>query len=127
MNERFYINKNNKNGIVVSGNGELALGNLGSEFEEVTARSVEAATEKHIPVIKIDKNKVTVIVGEVEHPMLEEHFIEWVLLKTKQGIQLKELEIGEKPVVEFALSENDEVVSAYAYCNLHGLWDKATV
>ncbi len=126
MNEKFYIlNDNRNNGIVVSGNGEIAL--EGAKIQELVSRSVEAATEKHIPVVSVNNNNVSVVVGEVEHPMTEEHFIEWILLKTKQGIQLKQLVVGQRPAAEFALSEGDEVVEAYAYCNLHGLWDKAVV
>ncbi len=124
MNEKFYIlNDNKNNAIVVSGNEKVAL--EGAKIEELVPRSVEAATEKHIPVVSINGNKVSVVVGEVEHPMTEEHFIEWILLKTKQGNQLKKLKVGQKPAAEFVLSEGDEVVEAYAYCNLHGLWDKA--
>lgn len=124
MNEKFYIISNDRSkAIVVSGSGEIKL--EGSEIKELTSRSVEAATEKHIPVVTVNDNKVTVVVGEVEHPMLEEHYIEWILIKTKQGSQLKKLEIGQKPLAEFILSEDDELISAYAYCNLHGLWDKS--
>ena len=67
---------------------------------------------------------VTVTVGSVEHPMLEEHFIMWVALETKQGAQRKELKPGQAPVVKFALAEGDEVAAVYEYCNLHGLWKK---
>ena len=60
--------------------------------------------------------------NSVEHPMLPEHYIEWVSLHTKQGNQRKELHPGEKPEVCFALCEGDEVEAVYAYCNLHSLW-----
>ena len=66
-----------------------------------------------VPVVKV---------GSVEHPMLPEHYIEWVSLQTKQGNQRKELHPGEKPEVCFALCEGDEVEAVYAYCNLHSLW-----
>ena len=61
-------------------------------------------------------------VGAVEHPMLPEHFIEWIVLETQQGSQIKHLKPGEKPQAVFALAEGDQTVAAYAYCNLHGLW-----
>ena len=61
-------------------------------------------------------------VGSVEHPMLPEHYIEWVSLRTKQGSQHKELHPGEKPEVFFALNEGDEGEEGFAYCNLHSLW-----
>ena len=57
--------------------------------------------------------------------MTAEHHIAWVALHTKAGNQRKALEVGQEPVVTFAIEEGDEVVAVYAYCNLHGLW-KAT-
>ena len=68
------------------------------------------------------RNKVMVTVGSVEHPMLPEHYIEWVSLQTKQGNQRKALKPGDAPKVCFAICEGDEVEAVYAYCNLHGLW-----
>ena len=94
----------------------------GEPMEELIAGSVDAAAEKHVPVIAVDGDIVTVKVGEVAHPMLEEHFIEWVYIKTEQGGQRKALKPGDAPEVAFALAAGDKVVAAYAYCNLHGLW-----
>ena len=71
-----------------------------------------------------DSKGLYIKVGEVEHPMLPEHYIEWISIQTKQGNQRKELHPGEKPEVCFALCEGDEVEAAYAYCNLHSLWKK---
>ena len=90
--------------------------------EEIIPNTTDAAGEKHVPVIEKDGSKVTVKVGEVEHPMLDAHYIEWIMLETKEGRQRKTLKPGEKPVAVFALTEGDEVVAAYEYCNLHGLW-----
>ena len=61
-------------------------------------------------------------VGEVEHPMLEEHFIEWIAIETTKGVQRKCLKAGEAPLAEFALVEGEDYLATYAYCNLHGLW-----
>lgn len=94
----------------------------GQKMEKIVPNSVDASGEKHVPVIKVDGNLVTVTVGSVEHPMLEEHHIAWVILKTTQGMQRKFLKPGEKPEVTFALTEGDSAVAAYEYCNLHGLW-----
>ena len=94
----------------------------GEPMKELVANSTDAAGEKHVPVIAIDGNKVTVTVGEVEHPMLDAHYIEWICLVTEQGNQRKCLNPGDKPVCEFALCEGDKVISAYEHCNLHGLW-----
>ena len=94
----------------------------GQNMTEIVPGSVEASTEKHIPVISKEGNKVTVKVGSVAHPMLEEHNIGWIALETKTGNQRKTLKAGEAPEAVFALVDGDEPVAAYAYCNLHGLW-----
>lgn len=94
----------------------------GQDMEEIVAGSVDASLEKHVPVFEVNGNVVTVRVGSAAHPMLPEHFIEWVALQTKQGNQRKKLNPGEAPEVKFALCEGDEVEAVYAYCNLHGLW-----
>ena len=96
----------------------------GKKMEEIIPGSVEASTEKHIPVFKVENNIVTVTVGETLHPMIPEHYIKWVSLHTKQGNQRKELTPNSDPCVQFAICDGDEVIAVYAYCNLHGLWKK---
>lgn len=96
----------------------------GEKMKEIIPGTVEASREKHIPEYKLEGNKVIVNVGSIDHPMIPEHFIEWVSIQTKQGSQMKELTPGQKPEVCFTLCENDEVIAVYAYCNLHGLWKK---
>jgi len=81
-----------------------------------------AAAEKCVPVYEVRGGKTYVTVGAVEHPMLEEHNIEWVSVQTKQGSQREALKSGEAPKVCFALCKGDEVEAVYAYCNLHGPW-----
>lgn len=90
--------------------------------EELIANTVDAAREKHVPVIVREGNIVTVTVGSVLHPMIEEHYIPFIALETAQGLQVKNLKPGMKPVAVFALADGDEPVAAYEYCNLHGLW-----
>lgn len=94
----------------------------GQKMNELIAGTTEASLEKHIPVFTIEGNKVIVKVGAVEHPMIEEHYIEWVSLQTKYGNQRKALKAGDKPEVCFAICDGDEVEAVYAYCNLHSLW-----
>ena len=90
--------------------------------KELIPNTTDASNEKHVPVIKIEGQNVTVTVGSVEHPMLDAHYIMWILLETKEGRQRKSLKPGAKPVATFALTEGDTVIAAYEYCNLHGLW-----
>lgn len=91
-------------------------------MEKLVAGSQEASLEKHIPVVNVSGNIVTVNVGEIAHPMLEEHKIEWIYLVTKRGGSLKQLISGEEPKATFAVVE-DEIISVLAYCNIHGLWE----
>lgn len=94
----------------------------GQKMVEIIPGTVDAAVEKHVPKYEIDGNKVIVRVGEVAHPMMEEHYIEWVSIQTEYGNQRKPLHPGDEPKVCFALCEGDSVKAVYAYCNLHGLW-----
>lgn len=93
----------------------------GEKMQELIPGTVDAAVEKHVPVVSIEGNIVTVKVGEVEHPMVEEHFIQWVYLQTNRGGQRKCLKPGDKPEVKFALCD-ETPVAVFEYCNLHGLW-----
>jgi superoxide reductase len=95
-----------------------------TEMVELKANEVDAAVEKHVPVVEVIGSNVLVKVGEVEHPMGEDHYIEWIIIETGKGFQLINLEPGEKPEARFVLNEDENLVRAYAYCNLHGLWKK---
>lgn len=88
----------------------------------IKANTVDATKEKHIPVIKKDGNTITVCVGSSAHPMTADHYIQWIAIETTQGNQRKVLSPDDEPVAEFALTKGDELIRAYAYCNLHGLW-----
>ncbi len=94
----------------------------GEEMRPIEPNTTDAAGEKHVPVIRTDGQTVTVTVGSTEHPMLDAHYIEWILLETKEGRQRKVLRPGARPAAQFSLLPGDEVVAAYEYCNLHGLW-----
>ncbi len=92
----------------------------GEAGEEIVANTTDGAYEKHVPVIEQSGDHVTVKVGSVAHPMLEQHYIEWIVLETATGYQKKDLKPGEAPEADFAVTE--PVIAAYEYCNLHGLW-----
>ncbi len=93
----------------------------GQKMKELTPNTVDAAKEKHVPVVKVEGDLVTVEVGSVAHPMTEAHLIQWIYLQTEKGGQRKMLKPGEEPKAVFALHD-DKAVAAYEYCNLHGLW-----
>lgn len=119
---KFYICKHCKNIITYIVPSGVKVVCCGEPMTEIIPGSVDAATEKHVPVVKKDGNKVTIEVGSVTHPMTEEHYINFIAVETKQGSQLKYLKPNDAPKAEFLISDGDEFVAAYANCNLHGLW-----
>lgn len=94
----------------------------GEPMEELVPNTSDGAKEKHVPVVEIKGNIVRVRVGEVTHPSLDEHYIEWIAIQTNKGNQRKVLKPGDIPEAYFALLDNEEVVKAFEYCNLHGLY-----
>ena len=93
----------------------------GKKMEELVPNTVEASVEKHLPFVTVEDGAINVNVGSVDHPMADEHYIEWVYVETENGGQRKYLKPGEEPNVTFSLGD-DKAVAVYAYCNLHGLW-----
>ncbi|MCC8061209.1 MAG: desulfoferrodoxin [Clostridiales bacterium] len=122
MELKFYICEHCGNIIMKIKDKGVPVMCCGQKMIEIIPGTTDAAAEKHVPAYKAEGNVVRVNVGSVDHPMLPEHYIEWIALKTKQGAQIKELKPGEKPAAVFALSEGDVVEEVYAYCNLHSLW-----
>ncbi|GAA6393418.1 Desulfoferrodoxin [uncultured Flavonifractor sp.] len=94
----------------------------GQKMTELVPGTTDGAAEKHVPVVEVQGSTVQVKVGSVEHPMLPEHFIQFIAIETKHGSQIKYLQPGEKPQASFVLADGDQLVAAYEYCNLHGLW-----
>ncbi|MBQ3393715.1 MAG: desulfoferrodoxin [Oscillospiraceae bacterium] len=94
----------------------------GEKMTELEPNTVEASGEKHLPVVTLDGDLVKVNVGSADHPMIPEHYIEFIYLYTEKGGQIAWLKAGDKPYAEFAISEGDKPLAAFAYCNLHGLW-----
>lgn len=95
----------------------------GEQMEELKANTVDAAVEKHVPVYTIDGENVNVKVGDVEHPMTEEHYIMWIAYFDNNNVEFKKLTPTDKPEASFKKTEQFEI---YAYCNLHGLWKNNT-
>ncbi|MGL5675236.1 MAG: desulfoferrodoxin family protein [Cellulosilyticaceae bacterium] len=121
-NQKFFVCKRCGNFVGTLKYTGAKLTCCGEHMTEVVANTQEAATEKHIPVVSVVGNVVEVVVGSVAHPMTEAHHIAWVYIQTKEGAQRKCLPVDGEPKASFALSDGDELVAAYAYCNLHGLW-----
>ncbi len=105
--------------MVHGGAGELVC--CGVPMIKMDENTVEAAVEKHIPVIEEIDEGIKVKVGSVAHPMMEKHYIEWIEVKNGPWINRKHLAPGDKPEAEFYIKMNDKL-EVRAYCNLHGLW-----
>ena len=95
----------------------------GEKMEELTPNTVEASGEKHLPVVTVTDDILTVNVGSVDHPMIDTHLIEWIFVQTEHGGQRKAFKAGDAPHAEFCL-KGDKAIAVYAYCNLHSLWKK---
>lgn len=122
MNPKFFICPVSKEIVAVVDDKGYVPELGGKPMAELIPGSVEASTEKHIPVAEVNGSSVRVKVGSAAHPMLPEHFIEWVLLVTNEGRHRKSLKAGDAPEVEFAMTKDEKPLAVYAYCNLHGLW-----
>ena len=94
----------------------------GEKMTELVPGTSDGAAEKHVPVVTVSGNKVTVNVGSDAHPMTDEHLISWIILETEDGCQRKHLSSADAPEASFMLADGEKAIAAYEYCNLHGLW-----
>lgn len=105
-------------GVAHAGGGTLVC--CGQDMQHMDANTVDAATEKHVPVIEETDAGIKVTIGEVAHPMEDAHYIEWIELIADSKIYRKYLKPGEKPEAIFEIQATK--FTAREYCNLHGLW-----
>ncbi|MBT3367798.1 MAG: desulfoferrodoxin [Nitrospina sp.] len=124
MAERLEVYKCEMCGNIVEvlhgGKGELAC--CGKPMVLQKENTVDAAKEKHVPVVEKSANGIKVKVGDVAHPMEEKHFIEWIEIIANGKVYREFLNPGGAPEAPFDIG--DDLVAARAYCNLHGLWKK---
>ena len=93
----------------------------GEKMQELIPNDKDATVEKHVPFVEIQDGKLIVKVGEVEHPMSEDHYIMWIALVSDKSLDIHFLKPMEKPITSFPIVD-DYVI--YEYCNFHGLWKK---
>ena len=94
----------------------------GSELAKLEPNTVDAATEKHLPVVHFEDNVANIFVGEVEHPMEDEHYIQKICVVSENGdLYIKDLKPIDSPEISVDIGESNKV-EVYAYCNKHGLW-----
>jgi superoxide reductase len=106
--------------VLHTGAGELVC--CGQPMDLMTENTVDAALEKHVPVIEKVDNGYKVKVGSVPHPMEEKHWIEWIELVADGKVYRQNLAPGGAPEAVFCIEAAE--VTAREYCNLHGLWKK---
>ena len=122
MEMKFFICQRCGNMVAMVKDSGVPVMCCGQKMTEIIPGTADASVEKHVPVWEVRDNMVYVTVGAAEHPMLPQHYIEWIAVQTRYGNQRKALQPGEAPRACFALCEGDEVEAVYAYCNLHSLW-----
>ena len=122
MEQKYYICEHCGNIITKIKDTGVPVVCCGQKMTELIPGTTDGALEKHVPVYEVKDNKVYVTVGSVEHPMLQQHYIEWISIQTNKGMQRKVLSPRQVPKVTFALCEDEKLEAVYEYCNLHGLW-----
>ena len=119
---KFYVCDHCKNLLATISDGGVVPTCCGGDMTELAPNTVDAAVEKHVPVVSVERDGhlIRATVGETLHPMEDEHYIEFIALETPDRFEVHKLKPGQSPVAFFA--GNAEHGTVYAYCNLHGLW-----
>jgi len=100
--------------------GQGVLVCCGEDMKLCIENTVDAAKEKHVPVVEKTADGYKVKIGAVAHPMEEKHYIEWIELIAGNRVYRQNLKPGDAPEATFTIKADK--VRARAYCNLHGLW-----
>ena len=104
--------------VLNGGGGSLVC--CGQPMSLLTENTVDAAKEKHVPVIEKNGDTIVVKVGEVAHPMEEKHYIQWIELLADGKSYIQFLAPGQTPQATFTVTADQ--ITVREYCNLHGLW-----
>ena len=121
MKTKFYICRHCGNLVHMIHDAGVPMMCCGQKMDELLPNTVEASGEKHLPAVTVEDGAVHVNVGSINHPMIPEHYIEWIYVQTENGGHLKSLKPGDDPSTTVCLGD-DKPLAVYAYCNLHGLW-----
>lgn len=117
---KIYVCRHCGNVIVKLEDSSVDVVCCGEKMELMKANTTDGVAEKHVPIFNKENNKYNVNIGEIDHPMLNEHYISWIILEEENGFQIKYLKPGEDPSALFYT--DNKVINIYEYCNLHGLW-----
>lgn len=105
---------------VVDGGAPLVC--CGEEMVELVAGAVDAAQEKHVPVVTVDGDCAHVNVGSVDHPMEDDHYIQFICAVTDSSYAIHSLHPGNEPKADFRIAKGESLKAVYELCNIHGLW-----
>lgn len=121
MDISFFQNENNEV-IEVLGNVNQIDG-----YTKIEPNTKEAAKEKHLPFVHLEEDSLFIQVGEISHPMEQNHLIQKIIVVTDNGdVYVKKLNASDKPEFTFTLN-NESHVDVYACCNLHGVWKTSVI
>lgn len=120
MNVKFFKCLNCGNVVMKVVDHSVPVFCCGARMTELKPNTVDASTEKHVPVVrKIDDNTIEITVGSAPHPMTLEHHIDFIYVVTESsGIRV---DLSDKPSAVITVGPH-KVLAVYEYCNLHGLW-----
>lgn len=118
--ETSFYQCNSCNSVLLEMNGTISQ-NCDHSLTALKADNIDAATEKHVPVVEYGQDILTVKVGEIPHPMTSDHSILWIYVQTRGGGAFVRLAPEDQPEARFKINSID-VVNVYAYCDIHGLW-----
>ncbi len=121
MQKKFYICRHCGNLVEVINNAGVPMMCCGQKMEELVPNTSDGAGEKHVPFVTAEDGAIHVQIGEVVHPMLDEHYIQWIYVETENGCQRVTLKPGDAPEATFCVGD-EKPVAVYEYCNIHGLW-----
>ena len=121
MKTKFYICRHCGNLVHMIHDAGVPMMCCGQKMDELLPNTVEASGEKHLPAVTVEDAAVHVNVGSINHPMIPEHYIEWIYVQTENSGHLKIRKPGDDPSAAVCLGD-DKALAVYAYCNLHGLW-----
>ncbi len=110
---------------ILNNNPTVNINCCNEKMKKITANTTDAATEKHIPYVNIEDNSMFIQIGEISHPMTDEHYITTIYVVDDLGnMQKIKLTPNDKPEICINFNKNAKKINVYSYCNLHGLWKK---
>ncbi|MDK2936565.1 MAG: superoxide reductase [Eubacteriaceae bacterium] len=120
MNESSLFQCNDCTGVLLELHGTISQ-YCNHNMTELTANTIDASKEKHVPIVSHKDHEITVTVGKFPHPMTTDHSILWIFVKSRKGGSFIQLTPQDKPEASFHIDPLD-IVAVYAYCDIHGLW-----